>query len=98
MLVSSSGTPKGFDEILATIRTTEEAMVREFGLGLNPAMHKGRVLSEITAFERMKGLHFSLGAKHTVYKKPGINAKRSRARRRHSASAWFTSTSPSRRA
>jgi hypothetical protein len=78
VLVSSSGTPKGFDEILATIRTTEEAMVREFGLGLNPAMHKGRVLSEITAFERMKGLHFSLGAKHTVYKKPGINAKRSR--------------------
>ena len=38
------------------------------------------MLAEINAFERMKGLHFSPGAKHTVYKKPGISAKRTRYR------------------
>ena len=78
VLVRSDHAPAGFLQILETIRAHEQVLVREFGLGLNPAMNKDRVLTEITAFERMKGLHFSLGAKHTVYKKQGINAKRTR--------------------
>lgn len=72
------GAPRDFQDILAKVRATERLLVREFGLGLNPAMHKGRVIGEITAFERMKGLHLSIGEKHTVYKKAGINAKRTR--------------------
>jgi hypothetical protein len=50
--------------------------VREFGIGLNPAMGKHRVLNDITAFERQKGLHFSIGEKHGIYKKPGFNQKK----------------------
>lgn len=53
-------------------------MVREFGLGLNKAMSKDKPVNNITAFERQQGLHISLGRKHTVYKKEGISAKKSR--------------------
>lgn len=68
--------PPAFEEVLAQIRREETVMVREFGLGLNPAMGKRAVLPDITAFERQKGLHFSLGEKHGVYKKPGLNPKK----------------------
>jgi len=77
-LTGADHAPADFNQVVEMIRGVEPVWVREFGLGLNPAMHKGRMLTEITAFERMKGLHFSLGAKHTVYKKAGINAKRTR--------------------
>jgi hypothetical protein len=45
-------------------------------MSLNPAIGKGRVLNDVTAFERMLGLHLSLGAKHSMYKKPGLPRKR----------------------
>lgn len=68
--------PPSFKEVLAQIAGEEQILVREFGLGLNPAMGKHAMLSDITAFERQKGLHFSLGEKHGVYKKPGLNPKK----------------------
>lgn len=70
--------PASFLEILEMIRGQEQVMVREFGLGLNRAMGKGRPVSDITAFERMSGLHLSIGAKHAIYKKPGLPAKKMR--------------------
>lgn len=75
VLVAHEG-PPAFKEVLAQIAGEERIMVREFGLGLNPAMGKRAVLNDITAFERQKGLHFSLGEKHGVYKKPGLNPKK----------------------
>ncbi len=43
--------------------------VREFGLGLNRAITAQNKLTEATAFERVTGLHLSLGMKHGVYQK-----------------------------
>ncbi|HTM68930.1 MAG TPA: hypothetical protein VL426_06570, partial [Candidatus Binatia bacterium] len=74
-LVAHEG-PPGFQAVLDQIGAEEQVLVREFGVGLNPAMGKTRVLSDITAFERQRGLHFSLGEKHGVYKKPGFNPKK----------------------
>ena len=60
------------------VPTNSTPTVREFGLGLNNAMGKHRVVSDITAFERQKGLHLSIGAKHTVYAKQGMHRKHGR--------------------
>ncbi len=70
--------PEEFQKILDLIREDEEVHVREFGLGLNPAMGKYEVVADITAFERQRGLHISLGAKHAIYAKPGLNRKHGR--------------------
>jgi aminopeptidase len=75
VLVSHEG-PPSFQQVLDQIAVDETIMVREFGLGLNPALGKHALLKDITAFERQKGLHFSLGEKHGVYKKPGLNPKK----------------------
>ncbi len=70
--------PEEFQKILELIKADEEIFVREFGLGLNPAMGKHDIVSDITAFERQKGMHMSLGAKHAIYAKPGLNRKHGR--------------------
>jgi leucyl aminopeptidase (aminopeptidase T) len=63
---------------LDKIREDEDTTVREFGLGLNRAMSKHRIVSDITAFERQQGLHLSIGAKHAIYPKPGFHRKHGR--------------------
>lgn len=75
-VLTAHDAPPAFHAVLDQIRAEEEVLVREFGLGLNPAMGKDRMLSDITAFERQKGLHLSLGEKHGVYRKPGFNPKK----------------------
>lgn len=75
-ILTAPDAPAAFAEVIDQIRVDEEVLVREFGLGLNPAMGPRRVLDDITAFERQKGLHLSLGEKHGVYKKPGFNPKK----------------------
>jgi len=71
-------TPESFSKVIAQIQTNERALVREIGFGLNRAITRERYLKDITAFERIFGLHFSLGEKHTVYKKPGITPDKTR--------------------
>ncbi|MFA6196557.1 MAG: hypothetical protein WC656_07915 [Sulfurimonas sp.] len=62
-----------FDQILSNIRADEGVVwVRELGLGLNRAFTKTRTVSDIGTYERMCGIHFSLGAKHGIYAKPGF--------------------------
>jgi hypothetical protein len=73
-----NNTPKSFARVVAEIRTHERAIIREVGFGLNRAITAETPLSDITAFERTLGLHFSLGEKHTVYKKAGITADKTR--------------------
>lgn len=62
-----------FDMVLDNIRKDENVVwLRELGLGLNRAFTKDRIVTDIGTYERMCGVHLSLGAKHTVYKKPGF--------------------------
>lgn len=62
-----------FDAVLANIRADEQVVwLREIGFGLNRAFSKDRSVSDIGSFERMCGVHLSLGAKHGVYGKPNF--------------------------
>jgi aminopeptidase len=64
--------PEGFVKIVEAIRLYERPLIREIGFGLNRAITKDRYLQDITAFERILGMHLSMGEKHSVYKKEGI--------------------------
>ena len=68
-----------FDDVLAKIRADEgEVWLRELGFGLNRAFSVERFVSDVGTYERMCGIHLSLGAKHGVYSKPGIRRKEAR--------------------
>lgn len=67
-----------FDRVLAQIRADEEPWVRELGFGMNRAMTAERRVSDIGTYERMCGIHLSLGAKHGVYAKPMFNRRHTR--------------------
>ncbi len=77
-IMESSEGPPEFQATLEMIRHEERVMVRELGLGLNRAMGKDHLVNDITAFERMYGVHLSLGEKHGVYKKPGLQPGKTR--------------------
>lgn len=67
-----NSTPE-FDTVLDNIRADEgEIWLRELGFGMNRAFSQSRTVSDIGTFERMCGIHLSLGAKHNVYKKANI--------------------------
>jgi len=69
-----------FDLVLANIRADEgEIWVRELGFGMNRALTQDQTVSDIGTYERMCGIHLSLGAKHGLYNKPQIR----RATARH---------------
>ncbi|MGZ3241283.1 MAG: hypothetical protein ACXWJK_13400 [Burkholderiaceae bacterium] len=62
-----------FNEVLANIRADEgEVWLRELGFGMNRAFSKDRTVNDIGTYERMCGIHLSLGAKHGIYNKPNI--------------------------
>jgi len=68
-----NSTPE-FDLILSQIRADEgEVWIRELGFGLNRAFTPERIVCDIGSYERMCGVHLSLGTKHAVYKKPNFN-------------------------
>jgi leucyl aminopeptidase (aminopeptidase T) len=65
-----------FERLLEIIRADEgEVWVRELGFGLNRAFTRERRVNDIGTYERMCGIHLSLGAKHGVYPKPGFKRK-----------------------
>ncbi|HEY8857728.1 MAG TPA: hypothetical protein VIM43_10265 [Rugosibacter sp.] len=69
-----------FDQVLANIRADEgEIWVRELGFGMNRALTQDKTVSDIGTYERMCGIHLSLGAKHGLYNKSQIR----RATARH---------------
>jgi len=70
--------PASFGKIIENIKMFERPLIRELGFGLNRAITRERYMQDITAFERLVGLHFSLGEKHSVYKKEGITAHKSK--------------------
>ena len=62
-----------FDLVLQKIRQDEgEIWLRELGFGMNRAFSVERTVNDIGTYERMCGIHLSLGAKHGIYTKPQI--------------------------
>ena len=69
-------TTEEFERVLKNIRADEgKVIVRELGLGLNRAFSASRTVCDIGTFERMCGIHLSLGAKHHSYPKPSIRKR-----------------------
>ncbi len=78
-VVATENSTAEFDRVLAIIRADEgEVWLRELGFGLNRAFDKDHVVSDIGTFERMCGIHLSLGGKHLSYRKPQINHRTAR--------------------
>jgi leucyl aminopeptidase (aminopeptidase T) len=78
-VVDALNSTAAFDEVLAIIRADEgEVWVRELGFGMNRAFTRERRVNDIGTYERMCGIHLSLGAKHGVYPKPGFKRKDAR--------------------
>lgn len=70
-----NSTPE-FDKVLANIRAEEgEVWLRELGFGMNRAFSRDKLVDDIGTYERMCGIHLSLGAKHGIYSKPMIKRK-----------------------
>ncbi|MDD2693920.1 MAG: hypothetical protein PHY14_03225 [Candidatus Gracilibacteria bacterium] len=63
--------PPEFQKLYNMIRDNEngEVLVRELGLGLNPAPTTETPLSDINFHERKIGIHLSIGKKHGLYGK-----------------------------
>jgi len=69
---TEDSTPE-FDQVLTNIRADDGVVwVRELGLGMNRAFNKDRTVRDIGTYERMCGIHLSLGSKHGSYAKPHI--------------------------
>ena len=72
-LVKTENSTEDFEAVLNLIREEENVIwVRELGLGLNRALSTENFVSDMGTFERMCGLHLSLGAKHGIYAKEGM--------------------------
>lgn len=68
-----------FDRVLEQIAKDDGGvLVRELGFGLNRAFSREKMVRDVGAFERVCGMHLSLGSKHGVYKKPGIKRNEGR--------------------
>ena len=72
-LVKTENTTDAFEAVLTMIKEEEQVVwVRELGLGLNRAFSPNKTVSDMGTFERMCGLHLSLGVKHGIYGKEGF--------------------------
>ena len=74
-VVDSVDSTPAFDAVIATIRAGEEVLIRELGFGMNRAFTRERRVSDVGAYERVCGIHLSLGAKHAIYSKPNLKRK-----------------------
>jgi leucyl aminopeptidase (aminopeptidase T) len=78
-VTGAQGATPEFERLLETIRADEgEVWLRELGFGMNRAFTRERRVDDIGTYERMCGIHLSLGAKHGVYPKPGFKRKDAR--------------------
>lgn len=78
VIIDAPNAPASFVAVLDQIRADEELWVRELGFGLNRALTRHRMLTDIGSYERMCGIHLSLGQKHTIYAKPGFPKRSSK--------------------
>ena len=79
VVVDAGDAPPQFGEILTAIRAEEGVVhVRELGFGLNRALTRERRVSDVGSYERMCGVHLSLGAKHAIYAKAGFPKRKTK--------------------
>ncbi|MBI2550948.1 hypothetical protein HYV73_01220 [Candidatus Uhrbacteria bacterium] len=78
LIVDVINPPPSFTAVLDQIKTEEQLWVRELGFGMNRALTRHRTLIDVGSYERMCGIHMSLGHKHTIYAKPGFPKRSSR--------------------
>jgi len=79
LVVATRDAPPEFEAVLAAIREDEDVVrVRELGFGLNRAFTRERRVSDVGSYERMCGVHLSLGSKHAIYAKPGLSKRRTK--------------------
>lgn len=75
-VIDAINTTPEFDKVLSLIRADEgEVWLRELGFGMNRAFTRDRIVDDIGTYERMCGIHLSLGAKHGIYNKPNFKRK-----------------------
>ncbi len=75
-IVGATNAPKNFEYILTDIKNIEKTVwIRELGFGLNRAFNKHQRVSDIGAYERMCGIHISIGAKHAMFTKENFPKK-----------------------
>lgn len=75
-IVGATNAPKSFEYILTDIKNIEKTVwIRELGFGLNRAFSKHQRVSDIGAYERMCGIHVSIGAKHAMFTKENFPKK-----------------------
>jgi aminopeptidase len=75
-VVGALNSTNELEKVLSMIRADEgEVWLRELGFGMNRAFSRERRVSDVGAFERVCGVHLSLGARHGVYKKPHLNPR-----------------------
>jgi len=79
LVQSTANSTPDFDAVLASIKQDEgEIWLREVGFGINSAFTRARIVVDVGTYERMNGLHFSLGSKHAVYSKPQFSRHRTK--------------------
>ncbi|MBC7406237.1 MAG: hypothetical protein H7230_02080 [Candidatus Parcubacteria bacterium] len=73
-------TPPSFVTVLNKVQKSESLLIRELGFGINRAFSRRPelLIKDITAFERICGMHMSIGHKHSVYKKSGYPTHKAR--------------------
>lgn len=74
-VVAVKNSTPAFDEVIEQIKADEEVWVRELGFGMNRAFSRDKRVMDIGTYERMCGIHLSLGAKHSIYAKPGLKRR-----------------------
>ncbi|MFZ2682224.1 MAG: hypothetical protein WAZ14_03980 [Patescibacteria group bacterium] len=74
-VVAVKNSTPDFDLVIAQIKADEEVWVRELGFGMNRAFSREQHVADIGTYERMCGIHLSLGAKHSIYAKPGMKRR-----------------------
>jgi aminopeptidase len=78
VIVDAPHAPESFVKVLDQIRADEQLWVRELGFGMNRALTRDRRLVDIGSYERMCGIHLSIGQKHTIYTKEGFPKRSSK--------------------
>lgn len=78
VIVDVPNAPEGFQAVLDQIQTDERLLIRELGFGMNRAMTRDRRVVDVGSYERMCGIHVSLGHKHTTYTKEGLPKRSSK--------------------
>lgn len=70
-IIHDDAHPTGFLALMDMIRESEngEVMIRELGIGMNPEITIEKPMSDVNAFERILGIHLSLGKKHGIFGK-----------------------------